>query len=270
MVVFPNAKINIGLAITGKREDGYHNIESCFYPITWSDALEAVESDALTFESSGIPIPGRKADNLCVKAYEIVRRFHNIPTVGIHLHKMTPIGAGLGGGSSDGAFTIKLLNEMFSLQMDDENMETLALELGSDCPFFIKNRPLFVSGRGEIFGDTSLTLKDNTIVVVNPGINISTREAYSGIVSYSNKGKLKDLLENYTLEEWKSRVKNDFETSIFRNHPDIEAIKEKLYEMGARFASMSGSGASVYGIFPADVDIKDWFPPQYAAWKGAL
>jgi len=270
MVVFPNAKINIGLAITGKRGDGYHNIESCFYPVGWCDALEAVESDALSFVSSGIPIPGKLADNLCVKAYKIVRRSYDIPPVSIHLHKMIPIGAGLGGGSSDGTFMIRLLNDLFGLGMDEGEMESLALELGSDCPFFIRNKARFVSGRGEIFSDIRLPLESGTMVIVNPGVAISTGEAYSGIKTYSPTGKLKPALENSAVADWKDAVGNDFEAPIFGRHPEIRSIKEKLYEMGALYASMSGSGASVYGIFPAEANAREWFPASYSVWEGPV
>lgn len=270
MVIFPNAKLNIGLSVTGRRTDGFHNIESCFFPVGWSDILEAVEANALSFESTGIPIPGDASDNLALKAYRLLKEEFDIPPVKIHLHKIIPIGAGLGGGSSDGAFMLKLLDRLFNLALPEDRLEKFALQLGSDCPFFIRNIPRFVSGRGEKFQEINLSLIGKHIVIVTPGIHVSTPEAYSGIAQYSEPGRLKNIVENQNLQQWRDTVKNDFEISVFRKYPQIEEVKKILYEKGALYASMTGSGASLFGIFDQSVEIKNWFNPEYSVWKGAL
>ncbi len=265
MVVFPNAKINIGLYITGKREDGYHNLSSCFYPIPWCDILEIVESGSLTFHSSGIEIPGNGEVNLCLKAYHLLKKDHDLPPVSVHLHKIIPIGAGLGGGSSDGTFTLKALNEIFQLNLTISQLEEYALSLGSDCPFFIQNQPVIVSGRGEIFKRTDLSLKGKFVVLVNPLIHISTGEAFSGIGVYSKEPELESMLQN-PFEKWKDQVKNDFEVSVFGRYPEIGEIKGTFYSKGAIYASMTGSGATVFGVFDNPVDVNGWFPDNYITW----
>ncbi len=262
MVVFPNAKINIGLNIVKTLTNGYHAIESCFYPIALADALEIIESDTLSFTSSGIEIPGNETDNLCLKAYHLVKENHSIPTIAIHLHKNIPIGAGLGGGSSDGAFMIKLLNEKFGLQMAVEEMEELAAKLGSDCPFFIRNEAVFVEGTGNKFSTIDFSLKGKALVLVMPKIHVSTAQAYSGVISATPNANLKHDLETLGLSQFQSVVKNDFEKSVFRQFPALVEVKESLIKAGAVYASMSGSGSAVYGIFESKPDFTSAHPFQ--------
>ena len=248
MVTFPNAKINIGLNIVNKRPDGYHNIESCFYPVPWSDVLEIIESETLTFKSTGIEIPGNPLENLCLKAYHLIRTDHDIPPVSIHLHKVIPIGAGLGGGSADGAFMLRLLNDKFELNISNERLEAYASKLGSDCPFFIQNTPRMARGTGNEFSELSLDLKGYHLVLIYPDIHVSTKEAYSGIVPKRRDLKLGSILKT-PIEDWRDQVYNDFEDSIFPKHPIIKEVKDSLYQQGAIYASMTGSGATVFGLF---------------------
>jgi len=256
MITFPNAKINIGLNIISRRSDGYHNIETIFYPIAIQDALEVVEADELSFTSSGITIPGNSDDNLCLKAYRLISQDVRLPLVHIHLHKHIPIGAGLGGGSADAAFLIKLLNEKFTLGLSIEQMETYAKQLGADCAFFIKNEPTFAFEKGDVFKDVKLDLTPYFKVLIMPPVQVSTNEAYQNIKAQASNHSLEDLIK-LPVEQWKGLVKNDFEVSVFKKYPAIKKIKEALYESGALYASMSGSGASVYGIFNSKVDLPE-------------
>jgi len=256
MIVFPNAKINIGLNIINRRTDGYHNLETIFYPVQIKDALEVIESDSLTFESSGIEIPGHANENLCLKAWHLLSDDFDIPQVGIHLHKGIPIGAGLGGGSADAAFFIKLMNEKFELGLTTEQMEDYARRLGADCAFFIRNNPVFAFGKGDEFEQLNFSLDGYFIVLVMPPVHVSTGEAYRGVRPAKPEKSLKELI-SLPVSDWKYHVKNDFETSIFKNHPSIRGVKSALYEAGALYSSMSGSGASVYGIFKGEVKLDD-------------
>lgn len=257
MIVFPNAKINLGLNIVSKREDGYHNIESVFYPIPWLDALEIIEANTFAFHSYGLDIPGETLGNLCVKAYELIREHHDIPPVEIHLLKNIPMGAGLGGGSADGAFTLTLLNQLFGLQLSEQQLEVYALQLGSDCPFFIRNTPALATGRGEKLTPLDINLKGYFIAIHNPGIHISTQEAYAGITPKTSNTDIISVLKS-SIDNWKDGVINDFEQSIFRNHLEIEALKKDMYEAGAQYASMTGSGSTVYGIFDQPLEHPEW------------
>jgi 4-diphosphocytidyl-2-C-methyl-D-erythritol kinase len=268
MVVFPNAKINLGLNILEKRSDGFHNIVSCFYPVGWADALEVLPAKALTFEASGIPIPGDSFDNLCLKAYHMLAREHRLPPVRIHLLKAVPIGAGLGGGSADAAFTIKALNQLFSLNISLGKQQDYARTLGSDCAFFIENEPMFCFGKGDQFENIALRLTGKWIVLVNPGLHISTAEAYAGIVPRVPNTDLRTLL-NLPFEEWKGKIENDFEESLFPKYPILAEYKQRLYDLGARYASMSGSGSTLYGIFDSEVEIKNNFGDSIV-WQGEL
>ena len=271
MVTFPNAKINIGLDILARRPDGYHDIASCFYPIPWTDILEVIPAEHMQFELSGLAIPGNSEDNLCQKAYHLLRTHFEIPAVRIHLHKLLPTGAGLGGGSADGAYTLRLLNDIFELSLSQTELESYAAQLGSDCPFFIKNQPVYAQGRGYDFSEIKLDLSGMYIFIVKPPIHVSTQEAYAGIVPDTPGQSVKSILENDPIASWKDSLKNDFEASIFKKYPAIAAIKDKLYEQGAVYASMSGSGAALYGLFDTPIDsITDAFPENYTCWQGML
>jgi 4-diphosphocytidyl-2-C-methyl-D-erythritol kinase len=255
MILFPNAKINIGLNITERRPDGYHNLETIFYPINLKDALEVVKSDALSFTSSGIEIPGRAEDNLCVKGYHMLKKDFDLPPVKIHLHKNIPIGAGLGGGSADAAFFIRLMNEEFKLGLSVQQMVGYARRLGADCAFFIENKPVYAFEKGDEFENIKLDLSAYKIVLVMPPVHVSTGEAYGGVKPTPVKDSLFDLI-NEPIIEWRKHIKNDFETSIFKNHVEIRGVKAALYQAGAIYASMSGSGASVFGIFDHEPDVE--------------
>ena len=248
MIIFPNAKINIGLNITERRADGYHNLETVFYPVKINDVLEVIESDELSFESSGLEIPGRVEDNLCVKAWHLLKKDHDIPPVKIHLHKHIPIGAGLGGGSADAAFFIRLINQNFNLNLSTEQMQNYARKLGADCAFFIESKPVFAFEVGDEFEDIKLDLSAYKIVLVMPDVHISSSEAFRGVKPAEVKTSLIELI-GMPVANWKKYIKNDFEESVFKNHVEIRGVKAALYEAGALFASMSGSGASVFGIF---------------------
>lgn len=254
MIVFPNAKINIGLNITQRRPDGYHNLETVFYPIGIKDALEIVEAGELTFEASGIGIPGRVEDNLCVKGYHLIKKDYDLPPVSIHLHKNIPIGAGLGGGSADAAFFIKLLDQQFGLNLTIEQMEGYARKLGADCAFFIQNKPVYAHEKGDVFKPVQLDLSGCKIVLVMPPAHVSTGEAYRGVRPKRSEASLQELVQ-LPVAQWRRHIKNDFEESIFKNHPVIRGVKASLYEAGALYASMSGSGASVFGIFEGLPDL---------------
>lgn len=255
MITFPNAKINLGLNITERRADGYHNLETVFYPIQIKDALEVIESDTLSFQSSGIYIPGNPESNLCLKAYHLLNRDFDLPPVSIHLHKHIPIGAGLGGGSADAAFFIKLMSQYFNLSLNNEAMMNYARQLGADCAFFIENKPVFAFKKGDRFESVQVDLSAYTIVLIMPPVHVSTAEAYGGIKPTPVQRSLQELIQ-LPVAEWKELIKNDFEESIFKNHPTISNVKNALYEAGALYASMSGSGASVFGIFNHVPDLK--------------
>lgn len=262
MILYPNAKINIGLNVVEKRADGYHNLETVFYPINLLDALEITtdehQADSVKLKVSGEAIAGRPSDNLVMKACNLMRSMfpEKIERLSVHLHKHIPTGAGLGGGSSDAAFTIKALNEKFSLGMSVDQMEQLSAQLGADCPFFIKNQPVFAEGLGDIFTDIDIVLKGKTLVLVKPDISVSTADAYSLVSPHKPQQSLRESLR-LPVEEWKNHVVNDFESSVFKKFPEIAAIKDRLYDLGALYASMSGSGSAVYGIFNQPVQYVD-------------
>lgn len=273
MILYPNAKINIGLNVIRKREDGFHDLETLFYPILPADGLpdglsgtqeclldvlEIVESDQLQMHQYGIEYPGDPMDNLCVKAYRALKADFDIPPVAIHLYKRIPVGAGLGGGSSDAAFTLRGLNEMFSLGLSDERLAAYAATLGSDCAFFIYNRPMLGTGRGEILEPADVpALQGYEIRLVYPPYFVSTGAAYGGIVprdkrvANGEKFDSRQLLEllSSPVQEWRNSVVNDFETTVFAKIPQLAPYKDELYAQGAVYASMSGSGSSFFGIF---------------------
>jgi 4-diphosphocytidyl-2-C-methyl-D-erythritol kinase len=256
MINFPNAKINIGLNITERRPDGYHNLETIFYPVQIKDALEVIEAPELSFESSGLDIPGRMEDNLCIKGYHLLKKDFDLPPVKIHLHKNIPIGAGLGGGSADAAFFIRLMNDKFNLDLTIDQQLSYARKLGADCAFFIENKPVFAFEKGDEFETIKLDLSGYSIALVMPDVHISTSEAYSGVKPMPVKQSLFDLIYE-PIGEWKNFIKNDFELNIFKNHLEIRGVKAALYEAGAIYASMSGSGASVFGIFDKTPDLAE-------------
>lgn len=267
MIVFPNCKINLGLSIKGKRSDGYHNLETVFYPVLIKDILEitTLTNDELSsvlpgdeyihFSYSGLPIAGDKNDNLCVKAYYLLKKdFPSLPAIRMHLHKVIPMGAGLGGGSSDGAFTLGLLNEKFALELTTGQLIDYAIQLGSDCPFFIINRSCYAGRRGEMLEELNLDLSAYSLVLINPGIQINTGWAFSRISfpdscqSQLQGNTLKEII-GQPIDNWKGTLVNDFEKPVFEKFPEIKRIKDHLYKQGAIYAAMSGSGSTVFGIY---------------------
>ena len=264
MITFPNAKINLGLNIIEKRPDGYHNLETIFYPINLQDALEVTRREnndkEYTLHISGSSLEGEPEDNLVVKAYKLLKKdYPGLLPVDIHMYKHIPAGAGLGGGSSDAACMIKLLNDKFSLGLSTERMEEYAVKLGADCAFFIRNKPVFATGIGNLFEPVELSLKGYHIILIKPDIFVSTRDAFAEIKPVRPAVSLKEIVKQ-PIETWKSSMKNDFEDSVFKKFPEIAAIKDELYDLGAVYAAMSGSGSSVYGIFKAPIEnVEDKF-----------
>lgn len=264
MIVFPNAKINLGLAITGRRPDGYHDIETVMYPVGWSDILEIVPSKSGITElfTSGRSVECPPESNLVMKAYRALDAITPLPPVSIYLHKVIPDGAGLGGGSADAAFTLKALNAMMALGLDDERLEEIAATIGADCPFFIRNRPVTATGTGTTFSPADITLAGYSIVIVKPTGSVSTREAYAGVKSYTSPGRVAEAIVR-PLPSWDGCLINDFEASVAAQLPEITAIKQRLTDMGAAYTSMSGSGSAVYGLFEGDIlsdNISELFP----------
>lgn len=259
MLSFPNAKINIGLFITEKRADGYHNLETLFFPVPLHDILEIVPSNEKEdkFTLSGLSVPGKQADNLVLKAVKLLRQEYDFPYVKMHLHKMIPMGAGMGGGSSDAVACLQNLNKQFELNISDEKLQHYALQLGSDCPLFLKNTPQFAQGRGELLSDVSLSLNGKYMLCLFPGIHISTAQSFANIQVKNAPINLKELHENQIID-WKNYVSNDFEENAFRLFPDLARWKAKLYNSGAVFALMSGSGSSLYGIFEKLPDLNEF------------
>ena len=260
MIVYPNAKINIGLNVVEKRPDGYHNLETVFYPIGLQDILEIKVLDegnvpecGYKLKITGTILDGSPEDNLVVRALKMLKHDFNLPPVSIGLYKHIPTGAGLGGGSSDAAFTIKTLNKRFDLRLADEQMEDYCTRLGADCPFFIKDTPVFATGIGNEFHPVSFSLKGKHLVLVKPDIFVSTKDAYAKVNVRRPDTPLPELLAQ-PLETWKDTVINDFERSVFSKYPEIAAIKDSMYDIGAVYASMSGSGSSVFGIFDEPVE----------------
>jgi 4-diphosphocytidyl-2-C-methyl-D-erythritol kinase len=254
MLSFPNCKINLGLYVTRKRDDGYHDIETVFYPLPLNDVLEIVPSDQTDLHTSGLAVGGNVADNLVWKAYHLLLdKFPDkVQPVDIYLHKVIPMGAGLGGGSSDGASMLLLLNDDFKLGLDSRQLASFALQLGSDCPFFIKNVPQFAIGRGEIMTDISLNLSGYSIQLICPKVHVATGKAFAMLKPRPAGFDLR-MAGNLAIEEWKDRISNDFEVPVFAQYPALAAIKRQLYEQGALYAAMSGSGSAIFGIFPKGI-----------------
>jgi 4-diphosphocytidyl-2-C-methyl-D-erythritol kinase len=249
MISFPNAKINIGLYVTGKRDDGFHNIESIFYPVPFKDALEIIPANEFSFQTEGIQVVGNIEDNLCVEAYRLLQNLFDLPPVQMFLLKNIPAGAGLGGGSSDASFTLKILNKIFDLKLTVGQLGIYAAQLGSDCPFFITNYPAYVFGRGELMEAVNISLQGKYIVIICPGIHIGTAEAYQNITAFSKPVVPLPHLIQRDRPYWTESLQNDFEPYAFKKYPVLKAIKEKLYASGAFYASMSGSGSAIYGLF---------------------
>lgn len=248
MIVFPNAKVNIGLHIVSRRTDGYHNLETIFYPVKLTDALEMAETGKTGITFSGLHIDGSPQENLVMKAYHILHSEYGLPPVQFHLHKVIPSGAGLGGGSSDGAFTLKMLNDYYKLNLSSEKLREYAVRLGADCAFFLENKPALGTGIGNVLENIDLNLSEFEIVIVKPNVSVSTIQAYKNIIPTEPDYKLSQL-PSLKVVDWKNQVKNDFEKSIFPQFPEVARMKNMLYEAGALYASMSGSGSAVFGIF---------------------
>lgn len=270
MICFPNAKINLGLNIVSKRSDGYHNLETIFYPIAIKDALEIIVRADQTndsFVEAGIKVDTSPDSNLVMKALKLMRTKYRFPSVEVHLLKKIPFGAGLGGGSADASFMLKLLNKTFSLGATDQQLAALAVQLGADCPFFIYNKPVFATGIGEVFEDIELSLADYYFVLINPAIHVSTKDAFAEIKPTQTQTSLKEIVKK-PVTAWKGLMVNDFEQSVFSKYPLIGDIKQDLYNMGAVYASMTGSGSSVFGIFKEEVKDVQSFYPDYFTWIG--
>ena len=274
MITFPNIKINLGLSITEKRPDGYHNLETVFYPVALEDALEIrtkpEAQQKFTLHQHGMEIAGNPENNLVVKAYLLLDKEFHLPPVEIHLYKHIPSGAGLGGGSSDAAFMLKLLNEHYNLQLSDKQLEDYAATLGADCAFFIKNTPTYAEGIGNIFSPIELSLKGYRIMIVKPHAFLGAREAFANIRPHRPEYPVREVIRR-PVAEWKDTLINDFEASVFPQYPVIGEIKEELYHQGAIYASMSGSGSSVFGLFAADTTLPeiDWETNAFC-FKGTL
>ena len=252
MIQFPNCKINLGLSILAKRADGYHELETVFYPIAVSDALEILPAANLTMTQTGIAVPGDPAQNLCLKAYHLLKKdFPTLPAVQMHLHKNIPMGAGLGGGSSDGTAALIILNQQFSLGLNDQQLIDYASQLGSDCPFFVHNKACHATGRGEVLTPIHLDLSNYQFLLVHPGVHIATAWAFQQLNPHTKSESIQAIIEK-PITDWKNSLINDFEAPVFKAEPTLSAIKDQLYQLGAMYASMSGSGSSLFGIFPKD------------------
>lgn len=286
MILFPPCKINLGLRVLGKRKDGYHDLQTVFYPVGIRDALEIIPSTAVSLHVTGKSIPGDSAQNLCLKAYELLARdFPAVGPVEIHLHKQIPMGAGLGGGSSDGAYAIRLLDKIFLGHLTTDQKVSYALELGSDCPFFVFDGPCKASGRGEMLEPVELDLSAFWIILVNPGIHVNTGWAFGQLAigrgdgaespAFAEGGKPTTNAiglptpEASHIASWRDTLVNDFEAPVFAAYPEVARIKETLYATGAVYASMTGSGSTVYGLFPKKQGLPRLsFPTHY--WTATI
>jgi 4-diphosphocytidyl-2-C-methyl-D-erythritol kinase len=271
MVSFPNIKINLGLNVVRRRNDGYHDIDTVMLPVPFCDILEILPNDnkEVQFSQSGLVIPGDPEDNLVMKAYRLFTERTGRSGARIHLHKVIPPGSGLGGGSSDGAFTLAMLNDVLKAELNSDELLEMASQLGSDCPFFISNQPSHATGRGETLEEMSINLKDKEIFLVIPGISISTKWAYSALSPFKAESSPTKIVMS-DVREWKGRLVNDFEMPVFKEYPVIREIRDRLYELGALYASMSGSGSAVYGIFEALPDKLASEFPDCTFWHGSI
>ncbi len=270
MVSFPPCKINLGLHVIRKRNDGFHDIETCFYPLPYSDILEVIPEQQFGFTTSGLNIPGNPDDNLCVRAYMMLQEEGHVRTSAqIHLHKIIPSGAGLGGGSSDAAYTLRSLNTVFNLNLSIQQQESYAARLGSDCAFFVHDSAMIGTGRGEILVPVDVPLTGKFLVLLNPGIHVSTAVAFAGVAPSESRPGIASLVRE-PVTKWRNLLVNDFEKTVFARYPAIGDIKEKLYEAGALYAAMSGSGASVFGVFSDIFETSGVFEEDVLLWKGVL
>jgi 4-diphosphocytidyl-2-C-methyl-D-erythritol kinase len=250
VVIFSNCKINLGLHIVAKRADGFHDLETFFYPVPFYDVLEIIPAETFQFTTTGLAINGSIENNLCVKAYTLLKKaYPSLPAVHLHLQKNIPMGAGIGGGSANAAYTLLLLQKKFGLPISIDTLKKYALELGSDCPFFIENKPAFATGRGEVLEPIALSLENYSLVLLFPAIHSSTAKAFSQITPKPSTPPIKEIVQ-LPIDKWKGLLKNDFEFPIFSAHPTLAMLKEKLYSLNALYASMSGSGSTIYGFFP--------------------
>lgn len=268
MVAFPGCKINLGLYVTGRRPDGYHNLETCFYPVGWSDAVEVVPSDVFSLHLPGSDLPADE-NNTCTKAFRLMQQRHGIPAVEAWLLKSVPHGAGLGGGSADGAAMLKILNDQFQVGLDQTTLEAYALELGSDCPFFIMPSPRLATGKGELFSPVNLSLAGYGIRIIKPAASISTAEAYRHVIITSAQPPLREILEKHSPAEWKNQVFNAFEPYALQVIPQLTVLQKLLYDQGALFAGMTGSGSAMFGIFTTQPE-RTSVPDGCVQWVGVL
>jgi 4-diphosphocytidyl-2-C-methyl-D-erythritol kinase len=276
VVVFPNCKINLGLHITRKREDGFHDLETVFYPLPLRDALEIVRNrvseagsqpSAIQLTTSGLTVNGEVNDNLCIKAYRLLQKdFPGLPPVQMHLHKTIPMGAGLGGGSADGAFTLRLLNEQFQLALSTEQLLDYAIQLGSDCPFFIINQPCLATGRGELLQKIEIDLSAWRFLLIHPGIHIPTVWAFEQLKPAPAPVAIREIIQQ-PFETWRSALVNDFEEPVCQAWPALQSIKQQLYDAGAIYASMTGSGSCFFGMFSRDPLPDITWPKEYKVWS---
>lgn len=255
MINFPTCKINLGLHILKRREDGYHDIETAMLELPFNDILELVESNEPVFTTSGLEIPG--SGNLVLDAVAEFKRHKSIPSLAFHLHKLIPMGGGLGGGSSDAAFALKLMRDLYAPEMGNDQLCEMASKIGSDCAFFINGGLQYATGRGEILAPLTFSLKNKYVVLVNLGIHVSTKEAFEGITPSNDRTPLKEILEK-PIHTWKEELINDFEEPVFAKYPELARIKNELYEHGAVYAAMTGSGSTLFGIFESEIDSIPW------------
>lgn len=258
MIVFPHCKINLGLHITAKRTDGYHDIETVFYPIPFSDLLEVIphqNGQGCTLVQTGLSVAGPAEQNLCVKAYQLLKNdFSSLPAITIYLHKQIPTGAGLGGGSADGAFMLKLLAERFALPVTQKELERYALLQGSDCPFFLEKEPMLATGRGEKMRSVTVDLKGWHLALLLPGLHVSTKEAFENCKPRPAKNALESTILQ-PIDTWRDTLINQFEETVFVHHPRLAELKRSLYERGATYASMTGTGSTIFGLFSSAPDL---------------
>jgi len=263
MITFPHAKINLGLNVTGKRSDGYHEVQTLMYPVPLTDILEIIPANHFNFSTSGIAIEGKQENNLVIRAYQMLKEKCDLPPVSIHLHKTIPMGAGLGGGSSDAAFVLRMLNEIFDLCFSNEELEKQAALLGADCPFFIQGIPAMATGTGTTLKPFSLNLHGYHLLIISSGLHVSTAVAYAGIAINFEAVDLTSILQ-LPPQAWKDRLFNTFEDTVFKLHPGLKQTKDMLYQQGAVYAGMSGSGSAMFGIFsekkPYVPESSWWFP----------